>query len=145
VPSATPAKPQNSEATPIVLDASATITLLMPPRGPLGLVQLIFTPDHSLHAPHLLDIEVTQTIRRFAASGAIDEALASAALTNLADLPINRYDHLALLPRIWALRHNLSAYDATYVALAELLGATLITRDKRLANAAGMRARVEIV
>ncbi|WP_239024994.1 type II toxin-antitoxin system VapC family toxin [Rhodoligotrophos defluvii] len=67
------------------------------------------------------------------------------ALADLADLPLRRYPHDLLLPRIWALRCNLTAYDAAYVALAEVLDAPLLTRDRRLAAAAGEGARVEVV
>jgi predicted nucleic acid-binding protein len=67
------------------------------------------------------------------------------ALEDLADLSVRRYPHDVLLPRVWELRANLTAYDAAYVALAEALGAPLFTRDRRLAGAAGHRARVEVV
>jgi predicted nucleic acid-binding protein len=67
------------------------------------------------------------------------------ALAAMADFPLIRYQHDLLLPRIWELRHNLTAYDAAYVALAEALGAPLLTRDRRIAAAPGHRARVELV
>ena len=66
------------------------------------------------------------------------------ALAALADLPLERYSHTILLPRIWVLRQNLSAYDAAYVALAEVLGATLLTRDARISRASGLAARIEV-
>ena len=98
-----------------------------------------------MHAPHLFDVEVAQVIRRYAANGEIDGARGRAALTDLADLPLRRYPHDFLLPRIWDLRNNLTAYDAAYVAFAEALDAPLLTRDRRLANAAGDHARVQLV
>jgi len=98
-----------------------------------------------LHAPHLLDIEVTQVVRRYAASGAIPVRRAHTAIVDLLNLQIRRYPHDLLLERVWALRHNLTAYDAGYVALAEALDATLLTRDRRLARAAGRDAKVELV
>lgn len=98
-----------------------------------------------MHAPHLVDIETTQVIRRYAAKREIGGERGLAALEDLIDLPIRRYPHDLLLPRVWELRNNLTAYDAVYVALAELLEAPLLTRDKRLAAAAGHRARVELV
>jgi len=66
-------------------------------------------------------------------------------VADLADFPLRRYPHDLLLPRIWDLRNNLTAYDATYVALAEALDAPLLTRDRRLAAAAGHRAQIELV
>ena len=77
--------------------------------------------------------------------GEIDRDRGAAALADLADLPVRRYPHDILLPRVWELRNNLTAYDAVYVALAEALDAPLLTRDKRLAAAAGHHARVELV
>jgi predicted nucleic acid-binding protein len=98
-----------------------------------------------LHAPHLLDIEVTQVIRRYASKGEIGGERGREALSDLSDLPMRRYEHSFLLPRVWDLRNNLTAYDAVYVALAEALDAVLLTRDQRLAAAAGHHARVELV
>lgn len=84
-------------------------------------------------------------IRRFAASGDIDDARGRSALVDLADFPLRRYPHELLLPRIWELRNNMTAYDAAYVALAEGLGAPLLTRDRRLAATPGHRAEVELI
>ncbi len=84
-------------------------------------------------------------IRRYAAGGEIDGERGRAALIDLADFPLRRYPHDFLLPRVWELRHNLTAYDAIYVALAEALDCALLTRDHRLAAAAGPRARIERV
>ena len=106
---------------------------------------MLFDPRHTLHVPHLLDIEVAQVIRRYAAAGEIDANRGRAALTDLADLPMHRYPHDFLLPRVWELRHNLTAFDAVYVALAEALDAMLLTRDRRLAAAAGHHARIALV
>jgi predicted nucleic acid-binding protein len=105
----------------------------------------LFDRRQTLHAPHLLDVEVAQVIRRYAANGEIDQERGRAALDDLADLPLRRYPHDFLLPRVWNLRHNLTAYDAVYVALAEALDAALVTRDQRLAVATGHHARVELV
>ena len=85
----------------------------------------LFASKQTLHAPHLLDIEVAQVIRRYAANGEIDAERGRAALADLADFPLRRYPHDFLLPRIWDLRNNLTAYDAVYVALAEALDAPL--------------------
>lgn len=129
----------------IVVDASALLEALLrtPAAGPVE--ERLFAPRETLHAPHLIDVEIAQLIRRYAAAGEIDSERGRAALTDLADLRLRRYPHDFLLPRIWDLRHNLSAYDAAYVALAEALDAPLVTRDRRLATAAGHRARIELV
>jgi predicted nucleic acid-binding protein len=129
----------------IVLDASAAIELLLRTPAAAAIEARLFAPNETLHAPHLLDIEVTQVIRRYAAMGEVDEGRGSAALEDLCNLPVRRYPHDILLPRVWALRNNLTAYDAAYVALAEALDAMLITRDKRLAGAAGHHARVALM
>jgi predicted nucleic acid-binding protein len=129
----------------IVVHASALLEALL--RTPAGdmVDKRLFATGETLHAPHLLDVEVAHVIRRYAAAGEIDGERGRAALADLADLRLLRYPHDILLPRIWDLRHNLSAYDAAYVALAEALEAPLITRDRRLAAAAGHRARIELV
>jgi predicted nucleic acid-binding protein len=91
----------------------------------------------TLHAPHLIDIEVAQVLRRYAATGQIEPGRCSDALIDLSDVPLHRYPHDVLLPRVWELRHNLTAYDAVYVALAEALDAPLLTRDRLLAAGRG--------
>ncbi|MGH7126182.1 MAG: type II toxin-antitoxin system VapC family toxin [Stellaceae bacterium] len=105
----------------------------------------LFDSRETLHAPYLLDVEVAQVLRRYAAAGEIDRERGRAALADLADFPLHRYPHAFLLARAWDLRSNLTAYDAIYVALAEALDAPLLTRDQRLAGAAGHHARVELV
>ncbi len=129
----------------IVVDASALLEMLL--RAPAaGAVELrLFAPGETLHAPHLIDIEIAQVIRRYANNGEIDGERGRVALADLADFPLRRYPHDFLMSRIWALRNNLTACDAAYVALAEALGATLLTRDQRLAATPGHRARIEVV
>ncbi|WP_082363997.1 type II toxin-antitoxin system VapC family toxin [Rhodopseudomonas sp. AAP120] len=129
----------------IVVDASVLIEVLMRTPAARALEDRLFTQPETLHAPHLLDVEVAHVLRRYAAIGEIDGERGRAALVDFADTPVQRYPHEVLLPRIWQLRHNLTAYDAAYVALAEALDVPLLTRDKRLAAAAGHHARVEIV
>jgi predicted nucleic acid-binding protein len=129
----------------IVVDASAVLEALL--RTPVGkeVEDRLFASRQTLHAPHLLDVEVAQVIRRYAANGDIDDDRGRMAIADLSDFPLRRYPHDFLLPRIWDLRNNLTAYDATYVALAEALNAPLLTRDKRLAAATGHGARIELV
>lgn len=129
----------------IVVDASAALEVLLRTPAAAAVEGRIFNPDETLHAPHLIDVEVAQVLRRYAATGQIDPERCRAALADLADFSLRRYPHDFLLPRIWDLRDNLTAYDATYVALAEALDAPLVTRDRRLAAAPGHDARVELV
>jgi predicted nucleic acid-binding protein len=129
----------------IVVDASALLEVLLRTPAAKAVEDRLFAPDQTLHAPHLVDVEVAQVIRRYAAKGEIDGARGRLALADLADLPLRRYPHDFLLPRIWDLRNNLTAYDAAYVALAEVLDSQLLTRDRRLAAAAGHHARIELI
>jgi predicted nucleic acid-binding protein len=129
----------------IVVDASALVeTLLRTPAAEL-VERHLFDSRQTLHAPHLLDVEVAHVLRRYAASGEIGQELGGAALADLADFPLRRYAHDFLLPRVWDLRNNVTAYDAVYVALAEALDAALLTRDQHLAAAASRYVRVELV
>lgn len=129
----------------IVVDASAILEVLLRAPAVARLSDRLFAADETLLAPHLIDVEVAQVLRRYAIAGKIAPERGSEALSCLADFRLTRYPHYVLLPRIWELRDNLAAYDAAYVALAELLDAPLVTRDRRLANAPGHRARIEIV
>ena len=128
----------------IVLDASAAADwLLQTPQG-LRIERRIFSRNESLHAPHLIDVEVAQVLRRLVREGKVSGNRAAQVIQDLVDLRITRYPHFVLLPRIWQLRNNLSAYDAAYVALAEELDATLVSRDSGLSAAPGHRASVEL-
>ena len=129
----------------IVLDASAVVELLLGTSAGRAVAARIASPALSLHVPHLLDVEVTQALRRCAATRVIDDGDATRALLALRDLDLERHSHEALLDRAWTLRRNVSVYDAVYVALAEALGAVLLTCDARLAGAPGIGASVELV
>jgi predicted nucleic acid-binding protein len=128
----------------IVLDASAAVEWLLQTPAGRKIEKRIFSHNESLHAPHLLDLQVVQVLRRLVRETTVSAERADEAIQDLLDVRATRYPHLMLLPRIWQLRHNLSAYDAAYVALSEALGATFITRDARLAAASGSAARVEL-
>src|SRR5438132_1637921 len=129
----------------IVIDASAVLEALLRTPNADAVARWLFDPSETLHAPHLLDVEVAQVLRRYAVNREIDSERGRAALADLADLPMRRYPHDFLLPRVWDLRNNLTAYDAVYVALAEALDCPLITRDQRLAAAPGHHARIELI
>lgn len=129
----------------IVVDASALVEALMRFPAAEAVDAWLFAPHESLHAPHLIDIEVVQVIRRYAARRDADFTRIEQALDDLDKLSIQRYPHRQLLPRVWELRDNLTAYDAAYIALAEFLDVPLLTHDPRMANAAGHRARIELV
>jgi predicted nucleic acid-binding protein len=129
----------------IVVDASALVEALLQTPAAAAVREHLFGTEQTLHAPHLIDPEVTQVLRRYAAIGQIDPARGPMALEYLVGFPLDRYPHDVLLPRVWELRHNLTAHDAVYVALAEALDATLLTCDRGLAAASGHRARVALV
>ncbi len=129
----------------IVVDASAVIELLLHTKLGKAVAWRIADRAVSLHAPHLLDLEVAQVLRRLEAGGVISGDRASRALEMFGQLDIARYAHDVLLPRIWCLRANLTAYDAAYVSLAEALPATLLSCDAKLADASLHTARVEVV
>ena len=99
----------------------------------------------TLHAPHLVDLEVAHVLRRFVREGDIDATRGTQALEALRALDLARYAHDVHLPRIWQLREAVTAYDAAYLALAEALAAPLLTLDARLARSHGHRARIELV
>lgn len=128
----------------IVLDASAAIEWLLQTDVGQRIESRIYSRGESLHAPHLLDLEVAQVLRRLVREGTVIAQRADQAIQDLLDLRATRYPHYVFLAHIWRLRHNLSAYDAVYVALSEKLPATLITRDARLASAAGRGVSIEL-
>jgi predicted nucleic acid-binding protein len=102
--------------------------------------------EEELAVPHLIDSEVTNVLRRLVANGSLTDEQATTALSGFTRLVLTRFPADWLRPRMWELRHNLSAYDATYVALAEMTGATsLLTTDIRLANAPGITCTVEVL
>jgi predicted nucleic acid-binding protein len=129
----------------IVVDASALLEFLL--QTPLGtrVEARLFRDGDEFHTPHLVDVEVTQGLRRLVRTREVTADRAVEAITDLADLDLHRHAHLDLLTRAWNLRENVTAYDAIYIALAEALGATVITCDAPLASAPGHRASIESI
>lgn len=128
----------------IVLDASALIEVLLRSASAERVDARLFESGRSLHAPHLIDVEIAHALRRLSAIGEVGAERGRIMLALLVDMPIRRYAHGFLLPRAWELRGDITA-DAMYVALAEALGAPLLTRDRRLAGAVGHLVAVELV
>ncbi|MGI8779451.1 MAG: type II toxin-antitoxin system VapC family toxin [Solirubrobacteraceae bacterium] len=124
----------------IVVDASAALSALLnagPARQTLA--------DEQLHVPHLIDAEVASGLRRRVIARQLDAEVAWTALDTWRRLGMTRYPMLSLLGRVWELRDNVSAYDASYVALAEQIDCALLTADGRLGRAAGIRCAITIV
>ena len=128
----------------IVLDASAAIDWLLQTSAGQRIESRIYSRGESLHAPHLLDLEVAQVLRRLVHEDAVSAERATQAIQDMLDLRVTRYPHFVFLSHIWRMRHNLSAYDAAYLALAEEISATLITRDRRLASVSSHSVSIEL-
>jgi len=128
----------------LVVDASCLAEVLV--GGPQAEdVRRRLATDPDQVAPHIVDVEVFGVIRRHYQQGSLDRTAALQALEDLEDWPGERFGHRRLLGRAWELRDSVRGWDAMYVALAESLGATLLTLDRRLASAAGIGCHVEVV
>jgi predicted nucleic acid-binding protein len=132
----------------LVVDASAVTELVLGRPAGARVGALFAEHEFALHAPHLIDVEVVSALRRLVASGEATASRGEEAIADLLDLPIERYPHDILVPRVWQLRDNFSAYDATYVALAEAVAdepVPLLTADARVARAIEDHADVPVV
>lgn len=129
----------------IVVDASVVCEGLFGSRLSSPARAALFDRGESLHAPHLIDLEVAHVVRRYTLRGAMSEQRAAQAIDDFLALPIERFAHELLLRRIWELRSNITPYDAAYIALAEVLGIPLLTCDEKLAAAPGHRAEIELI
>ncbi len=128
----------------IVVDVSV-LAVALGDDGAEGAAARARLKEESLVAPELIDLEVVSVLRRQVAAGLMTPARAELAVTDLAELPMRRASHRPLLFRCWELRNTVTVYDASYVALAEVLGIVLLTADGRLARAPGVRCQVELV
>lgn len=128
----------------IVVDASALLELVLATRRAEKLGARVLASDERLHAPHLIDLEIAQALRRLIQLREITAERAQQALDDFDALAIERHPHRELLPRIWQLRESMTAYDGAYVALAEALDTALLTCDTKLGRAHGHRARIEV-
>ena len=128
----------------IVLDASAGVELLCRNGERGDWIAQRLAGEFMVHVPALFDLEVLHALRGLEGAKKLSSTRLRAALSDLVDLRAARHDHEQLRPRVWALRRNLTAYDAAYVALAELLQATLLTTDEPLSRSSGHEARIEL-
>jgi predicted nucleic acid-binding protein len=129
----------------IVVDASALLEFLLQTSLGARVEIRLFRDQDELHAPHLVDVEVVQGLRRLVRTGEVSSGRADEAIADLTDLDLHRHAHIDLLGRAWKLRENLSAYDAMYVALAEAIEAPMVTCDSPLSKAPGHRARIDVI
>jgi len=129
----------------LVLDASAVIEVLFRTKVGTKVAEVIFEPKINLVAPELLPVETIQVIRRYIYSKELSIPRASVAFKDLQDLPIAYYSYQILMNRIWELKNNFSAYDATYIALAECLESPLLTCDSAFQKGSGRLHKAKIV
>ena len=128
----------------LVIDASAALELLMTTRSGFAVEEHVLESGEPLAAPHLIDVEVLHVIRKFHRTGVLTRRRSEQAIDDFGDLPITRYGHELLRSNMWRMRDNLTAYDAAYIALAELLDAPIVTCDGKLARSSGHDVSVHL-
>ena len=128
----------------LVIDASVLVVALVD-DGEDGMTARERLRGQALVAPELIDLEILSVLRRHVTAGLIAAHRGEEAVVDLLDLPLRRASHRHLVRRCWELRHNLTTYGASYVALAEALDTTLLTADSRLAGAPGLRCQIELI
>jgi predicted nucleic acid-binding protein len=128
----------------IIADASAILEVLLNTAIGAEVEKRLFAPGQTIHVPYLTDLEVLQVLRRYSRTSVISAVRAREAIKDYIDLPLTRYPHGVLLARIWELRHNFTAYDGAYIALAEALESPLMTCDRAFAAIQGHRAKVMV-
>jgi predicted nucleic acid-binding protein len=128
----------------IVIDASLLAPALVD-DGDAGRRVRLRLRGERLVAPQLIDLELLATFRQLVLRDRVDERRVARAVGRVASLRLRRMPHRPLLPRVWALRHNVTAYDAAYIALAEAMAVPLLTADARLASAPGIACEVELL
>jgi predicted nucleic acid-binding protein len=126
-----------------VLDASVAVTALTEPGS--AAADLMSADDAVFQVPSIFDAEVLSALRGLVRGGKFDHGAAADLVADLMVLPVDRWHMSPLLPRMWELRDNLTPYDAAYVALAELTGASLVTGDERITSAPGTRCDIQII
>lgn len=129
----------------LVLDASAALEIFL--KTSLGVrgAERVFAAEEKIHAPHLLDVEFVQVLRKLKHAGKLEAAICKTVLEDFHRLPVTRYAHTDFLFRIWELRDSVSAYDAVYIALAESLDAPLFTCDAKLSRSHGHYAKIVLL
>ena len=127
-----------------VLDASGAVELLLNTVAGQRLAERMDDQAETIHAPHLIDVEVAHVLRRYTLRGLLSSTRCERALDQWRELEVERYSHGLFLDRMWQLRHNVSAYDAAYVALTEALSTILVTGDGRLSRTPGLAIRIEL-
>ena len=128
----------------IIADASVILEVLLNTAIGAEVEKQLFAPEQTIHVPYLTDLEVLQVLWRYSRTSIISGVRARQVIEDYRDIPFNRYPHEVLLPRIWELRHNFTAYDAAYIALAEALDSPLMTCDRAFASMHGHRAKVMV-
>ena len=129
----------------MVLDASGAVELLLNTETGKKLAARLTDESEVVHVPHLIDMEIAQVLRRYVRRGTLPARTGALALDRWRIFDVERYPHEPFLGRVWQLRDNVTAYDAIYIALAEVLSTVLVTGDRRLAEAAGARVAIELI